>query len=96
MIDRRDIFEKVNMLYLTSLFNASEQAIAYRCFHRRQSFRFCNWHSQVLKGWEKREAFKDPHDRGKSVKAEEDIEMYRNFPWNALAARDNRGKRLLG
>ena len=45
---------------------------------------------------EKREAFKDLHDRGKRVEAEEDIEMYRGFPWGALTARDNRGKRLLG
>ena len=72
----QDVVEKVDMLCITSPFNASEHAIAYRCFHRRQSIQFCHWHSQVLKGMEKREAFKDLHDRGKHVEAEEDIEMY--------------------
>lgn len=95
-IGRQNIVEKVNMLCIPSPFNASEHAIAYCCFHRRQSFQFCDWRSQVLKGMEKREAFKDLHDRGKRVEAEEDIEMYRVFPWDALAARDDRGKRLLG
>jgi hypothetical protein len=84
------------MLCIASPFNASEHAIAYRCLHRRQSFQFGDWRSQVLKGMEKREAFKYLHDRGKRVEAEEDIEMYRGFPWDALAARDNRGKRHLG
>lgn len=95
-IGRQDIVEKVNMLCIASPFDASEHAIAYRCFHRRESFQLCDWRSQVLKRMEKREAFKDLHDRGKRVEAEEDIKMDRVFPWDALAAQDNRGKRLLG
>ena len=75
-IVRQDLVEQVNMLCIASAFNASEHAIAYCCFHRRQSFQFCDWCSQVLKGMEKREAFKDLHDRGKRVETEEHIEMY--------------------
>lgn len=44
---------------------------------------------------DKREAFKDLHNRGKRIATEEDIEMYRVLSWDALAARFNRGKRLL-
>lgn len=96
IIGRQDIVKKIDMLCIVSPLNASEHTIAYRCFHRRQSFQFCDWRSQVLKGMKKREAFKDLHDRGKCVEAEEDIEMYRVFYWDALAARENRGKQLLG
>ena len=45
---------------------------------------------------EKREASEDLHDRGERVEAEEDIEMDRILPWDALAVRDSQGTRLLG
>ncbi len=84
------------MLRIASPFNASEHAVSYRRFHRRQRFQLCDWRSQVLKGMEKRETFEDLHDRSERVKAEEDIEMDRVSPWEALAVRDHRGTRLLG
>lgn len=84
------------MLCIAFPFDASEHAITYRCFHRRQSFQYCDWHSKILKEMGKREAFKDLHDRGKRVETEEDIKMYRVFLRDELAARDNPGKRILG
>ena len=78
-ISRNHIIEKVNMLCIASSVNTSEHGIAYRCFHPRQSFQFSDWRSQELKGMKQGEVFKDLHDRGKCVEAEEDIEMYRIF-----------------
>lgn len=77
---REDIVEKVDMLCINPPFNASQHAVTYRCFHRRQSIQLRNWRSQVLEGMEKRKAFKDLHDCGKRVEAEKDIEMYRVLP----------------
>lgn len=79
-ISRNHIIEKVNMLCIASSVNTSERAIAYRCFHPRQSFQFSDRRSQVVKGMQQGETFEDLHDPGKSVEAEEDIEMYRIIP----------------
>ena len=77
--------KEINMLGVASPFDASEDAIAYRCFRRRQGFQICDWRSQVLKRVEKGEAFEDLHNGGKRFEAKENTDMYRVLPWSGLA-----------
>lgn len=95
-VGRQDVIEKVDALCLASPFDASDHTIAYCCFHRRQSFQFCDRHSQILQGMEKREAFEDLHDRSKRIEGEENIEMYRVFPCDTLTAQNHQDQQLIG